>query len=145
MRYDKHSVIGKRWGHKQKRGVSMKWDSEAPIPWEHPYLQPDLQTATPGINQRHYGHQTRRQLANEWSNALLYTLPLQQMGTSGARDEGDDAGSWLNLALSVVHQAVRDAARGDPDALAWLLSEGKHWLEGLDISPLIVDAWAADL
>lgn len=123
----------------------MKWDSEASISWEHPYLQPDCLPATAGLNQRRYGHQVRQRLANEWSNALLYTLPLQQMGTSGTRDEADGASSWLDLALSVVHQAVRDAAQGDPDALAWLLSEGKSWLEGLDISPLIVDAWAADL
>jgi hypothetical protein len=68
------------------------------------------------------------------------------MGRSDERAEDDERTvSWLNLALSVIHQAVRDAAGGDPDALAWLLSEGKSWLEELDVSPLIVDAWAADL
>ncbi len=119
----------------------MKWDSEGPITWERPYLQ---RVSTVAV----MDNQHSQQLANEWSNALLYTLPLQQMGTSEVRNEPTEykqAGSWFNLALSVVHQAVRDAAQGDPEALAWLLTEGKNWLEGLDVSPLIVDAWAADL
>jgi hypothetical protein len=120
----------------------MKWDSEAQISWERPYLQPAVSLATRvAVNES----PSMQQLSDEWSNALLYTLPLQQLGMGGARDESEAGGSWLQLALSVVHQAVRDAAQGDPDALAWLLTEGKHWLEELHISPLIVDAWAADL
>jgi hypothetical protein len=114
----------------------MKPYTETSIPWEHAAMPTPAMAETLIMSDAE---------AQEWSNALLYTLPLQDLPPHVTRDVEDDAGSWLQLALSVVHQAVNDAAQGDPDALAWLLTEGTCWLEELHISPLIVDAWAADL
>lgn len=120
----------------------MKQHSEVPIPWEHPVMPtPAIVETLATVN----AMAMTDAAAQEWSNALLYTLPLQNLPPHAMRNAEEDTGSWLHLALSVVHQAVNDAARGDPDALAWLLTEGTYWLEELHISPLIVDAWAADL
>ena len=45
------------------------------------------------------------------------------------------------LAIAIIHQAARDARRGDSSARAWLQETGQTWIDlaGLPISPA---AWA---
>ncbi len=52
---------------------------------------------------------------------------------------------WAELALSVIRHALEDAFQGDYDALQWLISEGRVWLQALGLSPWVVDGWGAEL
>ena len=40
---------------------------------------------------------------------------------------------WARLAAAVVVAALKDAARGDPEAVRWMQGEGSAYLEGLGL------------
>ena len=47
--------------------------------------------------------------------------------------------AWHRLAAALVVQALKDAASGDSEAVAWMQSRGVAWLEslGLDAGALL--------
>jgi hypothetical protein len=53
--------------------------------------------------------------------------------------------AWSTLAVSVLHQALHDAAEGDYDALLWLVGTGRAWLTAAGQSLEVVDAWGMKL
>ncbi|MBN1874283.1 MAG: hypothetical protein JXA33_08625 [Anaerolineae bacterium] len=74
-----------------------------------------------------------------WMSTVLALTPHSGKASS------QPLSPWAELALSVVHQSLQDAAAGDYDALWWLVTEGRIWLMELDISPWIVDKWGTNL
>jgi hypothetical protein len=62
-----------------------------------------------------------------------------------ARPETQPLSSWSTLAVSVVRQALHDAAEGDYDALLWMLGEGRAWLAAVGLSVDVVDSWGIKL
>lgn len=52
---------------------------------------------------------------------------------------------WSKLAVSVVRQALHDAAEGNYDALLWLVNEGRAWLAAAGLSIDVVDSWGVKL
>ena len=69
-----------------------------------------------------------------WTEALICALTLSQVEVFDSKS----LSPLQALALSVVRQSLIDAARGDYDALWWLLTEGRVWLDELGISSWIV-------
>ena len=76
-----------------------------------------------------------------WTTALVHALASQ----SNNEASSESLSPWHELALSIVRQSLVDAGEGDYDALAWLISEGREWLDELGVSPWVVDVWECDL
>lgn len=75
-----------------------------------------------------------------WTAALVHALASQVENKAS-----DGLSAWHELALSIVRQSLVDAGEGDYDALDWLITEGREWLDELGVSPWIVDVWECDL
>jgi len=41
---------------------------------------------------------------------------------------------WKYIALAVIHAAIIDTRRGDPEALAWLLDVAPEWLDLCEVN-----------
>lgn len=76
-----------------------------------------------------------------WTAALVRALASQVDDQASS----ESLSPWNELALSIVHQSLVDAGEGDYDALEWLITEGREWLDEMGVSQWIVDVWECEL
>jgi len=104
------------------------------------YVNPHVASSSPFLDKEIYATLPTACKQSHWSESVVDFLTSQLGKASSIR-----LTAWQELALSVVRQALRDAAQGEYEALCWLITEGRDWLIALGVSEWIVDAWGLEL